>query len=65
MKFPLLVTSFGYPKLILEIGGNAVGFSEQQTRPRQHRRRGTYASAEATVNHPPREDGGSSTAQRR
>lgn len=38
MKFPLLVNAFGHRKLILEMGGNAVGVSEPQFQPQQHRR---------------------------
>lgn len=39
MKFPLLANAFGHQKLILEIGGNAVGLSEPSFQPQKHRRR--------------------------
>lgn len=39
MKFPLLVNAFGHQKLILEMGGNAVGVFEPLFQPQQHRRR--------------------------
>lgn len=38
MKFPLLTNAFGHQKLILEIGGNAIGVSESRFQPQQHRR---------------------------
>lgn len=39
MKFPLLTNAFGHQKMILEIGGNAVGVSDPSYQPQQHRRR--------------------------
>ncbi|MCW8193883.1 hypothetical protein F6455_03675 [Proteobacteria bacterium 005FR1] len=39
MKFPLLANAFGHQKMILEIGGNAVGVTEAKFQPQQHRRR--------------------------
>lgn len=38
MKFPLLANAFGQQKLILEIGGNAVGVSEPRHQPQRFRR---------------------------
>ena len=38
MKFPLLTNAFGHQKLILEIGGNAIGVSDSRFQPQQHRR---------------------------
>lgn len=56
MKFPLLANAFGRQKLILEIGGNAIGYSGERHQPQQHRRHRLLKEA-APTNLRPRSEG--------
>lgn len=59
MKFPLLANAFGQQKVILEIGGNAIGLSEPRYQPQRFRRHRVQEIAPRydAASHAPRANG--------